>query len=647
MANRFLPTRLPQEQINAKIAANKPLLSSVPMAPSVSTPTPVAPSLTPAPAPLPAAPRFTPDRLPQADINANLEAAKMRTATGLPINPRTGGVMAPPPTPVETPAPPVNPYEDDVSAAEKAFAQSFQLTPEEMQTQEEYDNVLGSTQLGVLRQEGQGRGIPLSIVRGNQKRISDEGLLMAETLERKLARQQAQRMAAAEASKFSLERADKLSEGYKSEQVRKEGLARQDAATAQERKDQALQFAFENDISTPFFRHNGTIYRTSDLKLIGSQDEARRLGVASDGSNVSDLRRQATAKDMPASVQEYEYAVANGYTGSFTQYQNEDANRKAKATGLGGLTPGQVNTTVNSIASAFDNEPIVREYNTVKSVVQALSSAGVSSTDDIQRVYAFAKIMDPNSAVREGEYKTVQDYSTALLQRMGINVQRAFDARGFLTEDARKNMQATLQNVLNAKKSAYDNVAREYQRQIDDAYSGRPRTITDYSGGSGTSPGWDPLDDALRDAGFNLGGSGPANAQAVLGKAQPSPIALAAATKYPVGSTGGQCTTFLHKIASFPPIGDGLNAKKASVDKFGIPKAQWQPRVGDIIVTDDNETYGHTMMLTLLLPGNRGQVTESNWKGNEKVTHSRIVDLNGSNIYGAIRPKSKLKTTLT
>ncbi len=35
----------------------------------------------------------------------------------------------------------------------------------------------------------------------------------------------------------------------------------------------------------------------------------------------------------PASVQEYEYAKKNGYTGTFAQYQNEDANRKAKAAG--------------------------------------------------------------------------------------------------------------------------------------------------------------------------------------------------------------------------------------------------------------------------------------------------------------------------
>ncbi len=43
-----------------------------------------------------------------------------------------------------------------------------------------------------------------------------------------------------------------------------------------------------------------------------------------------------------ASIQEYEYAKANGYTGSYTQYQNEDANRKLGIVG-GTFSSTQVN----------------------------------------------------------------------------------------------------------------------------------------------------------------------------------------------------------------------------------------------------------------------------------------------------------------
>lgn len=196
------------------------------------------------------------------------------------------------------------------------------------------------------------------------------------------------------------------------------------------------------------------------------------------------LLQSSVNKNMPASVQEFQFAQSQGYKGTFSQYQNEDANRKKSiaAAGVAGLTPNQVNQTVNGIANNFDNEQTVKDYNTVLSTMNALNKAGSNPTDDIQRVYAFAKIMDPNSVVREGEYKTVQDYSSALMQAAGIKLKRVFDNTGFLTPEARTMMNTTLGNVLAAKQDRYDNLSQQYQRQIDDAYAGKPRTITNYAG---------------------------------------------------------------------------------------------------------------------------------------------------------------------
>lgn len=118
-------------------------------------------------------------------------------------------------------------------------------------------------------------------------------------------------------------------------------------------------------------------------------------------------------------------------------------------------------------------------------------------------------------------------------------------------------------------------------------------------------------------------------------------IIRAVQQKYPQGATGGQCITFLHKLIDFPSVGDGKNEKIASVNKFGIPKSRWTPRVGDVVITGENKTYGHGFMINRLLPGNRAVVTESNYKLNGKVTHTRIVNLNNPLIYGAIRGTPK------
>lgn len=129
--------------------------------------------------------------------------------------------------------------------------------------------------------------------------------------------------------------------------------------------------------------------------------------------------------------------------------------------------PGPVQTRVQVIAGQFDNEQAVKNYQTIAETVNSVRSAGNSPTDDIQRIYAIAKVLDPNSAVREGEYKTVQDYATSLLQRSGLKTRRVFTNSGFLTEEARTFINTTLTNRLNASEKAYKNVYDEYGRRIN------------------------------------------------------------------------------------------------------------------------------------------------------------------------------------
>jgi hypothetical protein len=150
------------------------------------------------------------------------------------------------------------------------------------------------------------------------------------------------------------------------------------------------------------------------------------------------------------------------------------------------------------------------------------------------------------------------------------------------------------------------------------------------------------------------GGSEGTNPKAPLGLRSSTPLvstkALASAVlpKYPDGSIGGQCVTFLHKLADFPPIGDGLKTKQAYVDKNGIPKSQVasNAKVGMILISNDNPTYGHAAMINAIsADGKYARVTESNYKSSNTVSHDRVVALNDPKIYGAILP-SNIKTSL-
>lgn len=147
------------------------------------------------------------------------------TSTGQSINPATGGISnvppVVPPAPFESrvietpPAPVISPYQRNVTEAEKAYSTAGAITPEEDQTQAQLDELISSTRLGIAGKEGQGRGIPLSIVRGEQEKLERQGLLLTEPLEKKLARLQAKRTSALATSKFALERADKALETEK------------------------------------------------------------------------------------------------------------------------------------------------------------------------------------------------------------------------------------------------------------------------------------------------------------------------------------------------------------------------------------------------------------------------------------------------
>lgn len=108
--------------------------------------------------------------------------------------------------------------------------------------------------------------------------------------------------------------------------------------------------------------------------------------------------------------------------------------------------------------------------------------------------------------------------------------------------------------------------------------------------------------------------------------------------KYPTGKKGGQCGTFAHNLAEFPPVGNWLSEKKKAVDRSGISRSEWVNRgvkVGDVIVTDENRKHGHLAVVNKVLPNGVVQLTDSNYNLDEKVNHNRKMSIYSNRIYGA------------
>lgn len=372
----------------------------------------------------------------------------------------------------------------------------------------------------------------------------------------------------------------------------------------------------------------------------------------------------APAKEnLPASVQEYEYAKKNGYQGSYTDYQNEDANRKAQVAKItaGGLNSVQQNAAFKLAddyeKASVDLGKIISNYNRIVASAKNASPAG-----DLSLIFAYMKILDPTSVVREGEFATAANAGSVgdkLINQYNkiINGERLTDAqRNDFVARAKGLYQSAINQQKQIDKTFSDRadkfgIPADYVIRSQNSFNDSP-TNSQYSSlkeyKNSVSPEQfskissiiqqENLDetDALRlinKLGFN----------SPLSMGQNGSIAPKIAQKYPEGAKGGQCTTFLHSLVQFPPIGDGKTQKFASVDKFGITADQLRqnPQIGDVIVTGENKTYGHTAMINAILP-NGFRVTESNFRGDEKVTHDRIIPFNSPQIYGAIRGPLKV-----
>lgn len=121
---------------------------------------------------------------------------------------------------------------------------------------------------------------------------------------------------------------------------------------------------------------------------------------------------------LPASAQEYEYAKSQGYKGSYTQYQNDDANRKALANNKATVSE-QLQSTFNKVGQLFSNgytipnsggKPFLdpNGYATPAGFDAALKASGVSRTDFIKQFgYLVAPGLESNYKISGAEAKLI------------------------------------------------------------------------------------------------------------------------------------------------------------------------------------------------------------------------------------------------
>lgn len=132
--------------------------------------------------------------------------------------------------------------------------------------------------------------------------------------------------------------------------------------------------------------------------------------------------------------------------------------------------PSPTATAVRGQVTAFKSEPLVTNFNTIQdgyNFVTSLPDTTTNPADDQALIYSLAKVLDPNSVVREGEYATAQKYSQSWLKSFGKSVSQAIAGTGFLSAEARKNIKDTIASRYAASKKSYDNVYNQYAQGIN------------------------------------------------------------------------------------------------------------------------------------------------------------------------------------
>lgn len=137
--------------------------------------------------------------------------------------------------------------------------------------------------------------------------------------------------------------------------------------------------------------------------------------------------------------------------------------------------PEDVRSAVTTKANQFDGEQLVKNFQVVQegyNYMTSLDPENLTSTDNQSIIYAFAKIMDPNSVVRESEYDTVQKYAQSLASTYGFNAERILSNTEFLSKEAVQNMINTVQDRYDSSARSYDNLRSEYARTINNLAGG-------------------------------------------------------------------------------------------------------------------------------------------------------------------------------
>lgn len=213
-------------------------------------------------------------------------------------------------------------------------------------------------------------------------------------------------------------------------------------------------------------------------------------GGLAQAANQAKLAREREQGQMQSTVDLGNRIAILDQSGNVIRYEQKGISPGSGSTGGGVLSslPISVQTKLIGMAESFGSTDIVKKYNATVdglNLVNGINTDTQNPSDHQTMVYAFAKSLDPESVVREGEYETIKKYAQSTLNKYNKEITNALNGTGFLSKEAIENIKTTMNNNYNSRKPAYDNLRKEKAKVIDNV-AGKPvsnELLIDYSGG--------------------------------------------------------------------------------------------------------------------------------------------------------------------
>jgi hypothetical protein len=148
----------------------------------------------------------------------------------------------------------------------------------------------------------------------------------------------------------------------------------------------------------------------------------------------------------------------------------------------------------NTLSDNFRQDPDVKNYIVVRDNTRRIKGALQQGTGfgDLSAIFAFMRVLDPNSVVRETEFRNAEEAS-GWLQRV-LNLSGKVVSGNRLTPVARQKILAMTNSLSETQKKTYDAKTKLYRAQAERFKVDPKLLIPDYGDSTAAPAGGDPLE---------------------------------------------------------------------------------------------------------------------------------------------------------